>query len=224
MKTIAIIPAGGKGTRFAESLPKQYHQIHGKEILIYTLEIFQNCSLIDEIFISAEKNFTKLIDNLAGKYCISKLKKIVAGGNERQDSVYNALKSIKAKNNDLIVIHDAVRPMLAEKLLVKILKIAEKFDNVTVCLKTRDTLIKGRGFVNSYIDRKNIYNVQTPQVFRYKILKEAMELARKENFYGTDESMLVKRAGYKIKLIEGSSFNIKVTLFEDVELLNRLLK
>jgi 2-C-methyl-D-erythritol 4-phosphate cytidylyltransferase len=224
MKTIAIIPAGGKGERFNESLPKQYHQIQGKEIIVYTLEVFQKCYLIDEIIVSAGKNFIKLIEKLASNYGINKLKKIVVGGKERQDSVYNALKSIKAKNEDLVVIHDAVRPLLTEKLLIKTLKTAEKFDNVSVCLKARDTLVKGKEFVNSYVERDNIFYVQTPQVFRYKIIKEAMELAKKENFYGTDESMLVKRAGRKVKIINGSSLNIKVTEHEDIELLNTILK
>jgi 2-C-methyl-D-erythritol 4-phosphate cytidylyltransferase len=224
MKTIAIIPAGGEGKRFNKSLPKQFHQIHGKEILIHSLEVFQKCSLIDEIVVSTRKNFIKFVDDLAGKYCINKLKKTVEGGKERQDSVYNAVKSIKAQDEDLVVIHDAVRPLLTEKLLIKTIKTAEKFDNVTVCLKARDTLVKGKEFVNSYIERDNIFYVQTPQVFRYKILKEAMEQARKENFYGTDESMLVVRAGHKVKLLDGSSLNIKITLSEDINLLNRMLK
>jgi 2-C-methyl-D-erythritol 4-phosphate cytidylyltransferase len=202
--------------------PNNIIRFRVKKLLYILLKFFKN--VIDEIIVSAGKNFIKLIENLASKYGINKLKKIVVGGKERQDSVYNALKSIKAKNEDLVVIHDAVRPLLTEKLLIKTLKTAEKFDNVSVCLKARDTLIKGKEFVNSYVERNNIFYVQTPQVFRYKIIKEAMELAKKENFYGTDESMLVKRAGRKVKIIDGSSLNIKVTVHEDIELLNTILK
>ena len=91
-------------------------------------------------------------------------------------------------------------------------------------MKARDTLVKGKEFVSSYIGRNNIFYVQTPQVFRYKTLNEAMNLAKKEDFYGTDESMLVERAGHKIKIVKGSSFNIKITLKEDAALLKRLIK
>jgi 2-C-methyl-D-erythritol 4-phosphate cytidylyltransferase len=117
-----------------------------------------------------------------------------------------------------------VRPLLTEKLLIKTLKTAEKYDNVTVCLKARDTLVKGKEFVSSYVGRNNIFYVQTPQVFRYKTLKEAMKLSKEANFYGTDESMLVERAGHKIKIVNGSSFNIKITLKEDTDLLKRLIE
>lgn len=217
MKTFAIIPAAGKGKRFGESLPKQFHQINRKEILVYTLEIFQRCSLIDEIIIPSMREYFGLIFSLAEKYKITKLKAVVEGGKERQDSVYNALISIDAKRNDLIVVHDAARPMLNEKLLNTALKAAKKSDNIMVALKGRDTLVRKEKNVLNYVDRENIYYVQTPQIFRYFILKDSLEKAYKENFYGTDESMLVSRAGYKIEIVEGTASNIKITTPEDVE-------
>jgi len=217
VKTFAIIPAAGKGKRFGESLPKQFHQINRKEILVYTLEIFQRCSLIDEIIIPSMREYFGLIFSLAEKYKITKLKAVVEGGKERQDSVYNALISIDAKRNDLIVVHDAARPMLNEKLLNTALKAAKKSDNIMVALKGRDTLVRKEKNVLNYVDRENIYYVQTPQIFRYFILKDSLEKAYKENFYGTDESMLVSRAGYKIEIVEGTASNIKITTPEDVE-------
>ncbi len=217
MKTFAIIPAAGKGKRFGESLPKQFHQINRKEILVYTLEIFQRCSLIDEIIVPSMREYFGLIFSLAEKYKITKLKAVVEGGKERQDSVYNALISIDAKRNDLIVVHDAARPMLNEKLLNTALKAAKKSDNIMVALKGRDTLVRKEKNVLNYVDRENIYYVQTPQIFRYFILKDSLEKAYKENFYGTDESMLVSRAGYKIEIVEGTASNIKITTPEDVE-------
>jgi len=217
VKTFAIIPAAGKGKRFGESLPKQFHQINRKEILVYTLEIFQRCSLIDEIIVPSMREYFGLIFSLAEKYKITKLKAVVEGGKERQDSVYNALISIDAKRNDLIVVHDAARPMLNEKLLNTALKAAKKSDNIMVALKGRDTLVRKEKNVLNYVDRENIYYVQTPQIFRYFILKDSLEKAYKENFYGTDESMLVSRAGYKIEIVEGTASNIKITTPEDVE-------
>jgi 2-C-methyl-D-erythritol 4-phosphate cytidylyltransferase len=223
MRIIAIIPAGGEGKRFDESLPKQYHQINGKEILIYTLEIFQSCSLIDDIIVSAQKNYFNFIKELAEKYNITKLNKIVKGGKERQDSVYNALAEAEASDDDLIAVHDAARPLLSDKLLSKSLISAKKSDSILVAIKARDTLVRAHKFIDSYVDRNNIYYVQTPQIYRYKILMEAMKLAKKKNFLGTDESMLVTRAGYKVKILEGSPLNIKITQLNDLEILKRIL-
>jgi 2-C-methyl-D-erythritol 4-phosphate cytidylyltransferase len=223
MKTFTIIPAGGKGQRFGESLPKQYHQINGKEILVYTLDIFQKCSLVDEIIVPAQKDFITIIENLACKYNITKLNKVVEGGKERQDSVYNALISIDAEDDDLIAVHDVARPLLPEQVLVEAILTAKKFDNIIVCLKASDTLVQGNEFINSYIDRENVLYVQTPQIFRYKTLKEAMVLAKNDDFYGTDESMLVNRLGYKIKIVSGSPLNLKITSPEDIEILTKIL-
>ncbi|MCX6151477.1 MAG: 2-C-methyl-D-erythritol 4-phosphate cytidylyltransferase [Ignavibacteriales bacterium] len=224
MKTVAIIPAGGQGKRFGESLPKQYHQINGKEILIYTLEIFQHCSLVDEIVVAAQKDFFNLIKERTDQYQITKMKKIVEGGKERQDSVYNALVSFEADKNDLIAVHDAARPLLSNEILENALKAAKIFDNILVCLKNSDTLIKGKDVVHSYIDRENIFHVQTPQIFRYEILKKSMGLALRENFYGTDESMLVVRAGYNVKIVAGSVLNFKITSQEDVEMFKKMIQ
>lgn len=222
MKTFAIIPAAGKGKRFDESLPKQFHQIRGKEILVYTLDIFQNCSLVDEIIIPTRQEYFELVFQLAEKYKITKLKSVIEGGEERQDSVYNAVISLEAEKNDLVIVHDAARPLLPEKLLLEAVNAAEKFDNILVAFKGKDTLVRKNKNVLNYIDRENIYYVQTPQIFRYYILRDSLEKAYKENFYGTDESMLVTKAGYKVEIIEGLASNIKITTPEDVEFFKKI--
>src|SRR4030042_4288009 len=117
MKKYAIIPAGGKGNRFGGSTPKQYLKAKGKEMIAYTLEIFQNSLLIDEIIVAAEEEYHRMLENIKKKYGISKLTKIVKSGKERQDSVFMALSSLQAKDEDLIVVHDAVRPLLQLKTL-----------------------------------------------------------------------------------------------------------
>ncbi len=223
MKTFAIIPAAGKGKRFGESLPKQFHQIKGKEILVYTLEVFQNCSLVDEIVIPTRQEYFRLVFQLAEKYKITKLKAVIEGGKERQDSVYNAVTSIEAEKNDLVIIHDAARPLLTEKLLSDAVKAAKKSDNILVAFKGKDTLLRKEKNVLNYIDRENIYYVQTPQIFRYGIIKDSLEKAYKENFYGTDESMLVIKAGYKVEIVEGLASNIKITTPEDVEFFEKFV-
>lgn len=216
MKIFVIIPSGGSGTRMNNSLPKQYIRINGKEIIAYTLEVFQKCGLIDEIIIAAQKNYFNLLQTIKKNYSLSKISKIVEGGEERQHSVFNALKSINAKNDDLIVVHDAVRPLLSTGILTNAIETAKRSGSAIVAVKAKDTLIKGTDSVLSYIDRQDVYYAQTPQVFQYKILSDAMNKAEKENFIGTDESMLAHRAGYKVDIVSGSSLNFKITNEDDL--------
>jgi len=218
MKVFAIIPSGGTGKRMNHLLPKQYIKFNEKELIAYTLEIFQRCKLIDEVIIASQKDFFNLLKDIKEKYSFTKLLRIVEGGEERQNSVFNALKSIKAEKNDLVVVHDAVRPLLPENILIQAIETAKNFGSAVVAIKAKDTLIKGSDSVITFVDRKEIFYAQTPQIFRYEILFDAMTKAEKENFIGTDESMLVQRAGYKVKIVEGSSLNFKITNQDDIKL------
>lgn len=218
MKVYAIIPSGGKGTRANSGLPKQYLKFNGKELIAYTLDVFQKCDLIDEIVVSADKNYFQLLDDIRKRFGFTKLKNVVEGGVERQNSVFNAFRSIDAEDDNLVVIHDAVRPLLSQSILETSIKTAVESGSAVVAIKAKDTLIKGNEYIESYIDRNGIYYVQTPQVFKYKIYKEAMVSAENGNFIGTDESMLVQRIGYKIKIVGGSSFNFKITNHDDLKL------
>jgi 2-C-methyl-D-erythritol 4-phosphate cytidylyltransferase len=227
--TIAIIPAGGKGLRAGiankvNAAPKQYYKVAGKEIIVYTLQTFQKNKLIDKVIIAAEPKYFNLLIRLIKRYKLSKVKLIVEGGNTRQDSVYNALLSAEAKDNDLIVVHDAARALLPEEVLTNSVMVARKKGNALVCIKAKDTLIKGKKSVIEYLDRSGVYYVQTPQIFKYKDLLRAMNKAVKENFIGTDESMLVKRMGKRVHIVEGSVFNFKITTKEDIELFKQLIK
>jgi 2-C-methyl-D-erythritol 4-phosphate cytidylyltransferase len=232
VKVYAVIPAGGKGKRGGTSTPKQYLRFHGKELIVYTLEIFQKNNLVDEIIISAEQPYHTLLNKIAKDYNLTKISQLVEGGEERQDSVYNALKAIKAEgassddyallNDDLIVVHDAARPMLSDSILTKAINTAKEKGNALVCLKARDTLLKGDHIVKEYVDRSEIYYVQTPQIFRYKDLKKAMKKAYEKNFIGTDESMLIKEIGIDINIVEGSMLNFKVTTMTDIEMFEKL--
>jgi len=225
--TIAIIPAGGKGLRVGiarngNATPKQYIKVGGKEIIVYTLQTFQKNKLINRIIIAAEPQYFNHLVRLVKKYKLTKVELIVEGGVTRQDSVYNALLSAEAKDNDLIVVHDAARALLPDTVLTNSILTARKKGNALVCIKTKDTLIKGKESVVEYLDRNEVYYVQTPQIFKFKDLLKAMNKAVKENFIGTDESMLVKRMGKKVHIVEGSIFNFKITTKEDIELFKKL--
>lgn len=230
MSVIAIIPAGGKGLRAGNvdkkgiATPKQYLKINGKELIAYTLETFQKNKLINRIIIAAETYYFDLLIRIIKKYKFTKVKLIVEGGETRQHSVYNALLSSDAYDNDLIVVHDAARALLPDAVLTNSIKVAKEKGNALVCIKAKDTLIKANKFVDEYLNREEVYYVQTPQIFRYKDLLNAMNRAFKENFIGTDESMLVKRTGKKINIVEGSVFNFKITTKEDIELFEKIVK
>ena len=223
MKKIVIIPSGGKGLRLGTDIPKQYVKVNNKELIAYTIDVFEQCDEIDEIVIAAQKDYFDLLNKIIKKYSFQKVIKIVEGGKERQDSVYNALSSLSASNRDLILVHDAARPLLPQKVLLSALQSAENFDKVVVGIKAKDTLIKGSDSVLSYVDRSEVFYAQTPQIFRYGILKSAMEKAIRKSFLGTDESMLVHKASYKVKLVEGSVFNFKVTTKDDLDLFTSLV-
>lgn len=225
MNIYAIIPAGGKGRRSGSKIPKQYLKINGKELIVYTLEVLQKNKLVDEIIIPAEIRYHTKLKQLCKKYKLSKVSSIVEGGIERQDSVYNALLSLSSpSSDDLIAVHDAARPLLPQNILTTALVTAKEKGNAVLCIKAKDTLIKGKIKIEEYLNRDEVWYVQTPQIFKYQDLKKAMDKASGENFYGTDESMLVSRIGIKINIVEGSVFNFKMTGKDDMELLRSILR
>jgi 2-C-methyl-D-erythritol 4-phosphate cytidylyltransferase len=224
MTTIAIIPAGGKGLRSGSATPKQYLKVNGSEVIVYTLRTFQKNKLIDRIIISAEPEYFNLLIKLVKKYKLNKVDLIVEGGKTRQDSVFNAVLSSDAYPNDLLVVHDAARAFLPNDVLTNAIETAKKKGNALVCIKAKDTMVKVKKFVDEYLNRDEVYYVQTPQIFKYRDLERALSIAHREHFVGTDESMLVKRIGKKINIVEGSVFNFKITTKEDVELFKKLAK
>lgn len=224
MKTYVIIPSGGLGKRANSPLPKQYLQFAGKELIAYTLQVFQSSKHVDEIVVAAQSSFFPLLESIKQNFSLTKFTCLVEGGEERQHSVYNALKSLKAEDDDIVVIHDAVRPLLTKEILYDSIQTAKQFGAAVVAQKAKDTLIRGSEKVLDYVDRSEFFYAQTPQVFRYRIIMDAMKKAKAENFIGTDESMLIHRAGYEVKIVNGSSLNFKITTDEDIHILSMILK
>jgi 2-C-methyl-D-erythritol 4-phosphate cytidylyltransferase len=218
MANYAIIPSGGVGKRINSSLPKQYLKIKGKELIAYTLEIFQKNELVDAIVIAAQPDFFELLNEIKSKYNLDKIINIVEGGAERQNSVYNALQSINAKPSDIVLVHDAARPLLSQEILTQAITAAKSFDNVVVAIKATDTLVSGNDYIEGYLDRNTTYHIQTPQISKYSILVEAMQKAFDNNFIGTDETILLHRLSNRVRIVEGSSLNFKVTNISDLDL------
>lgn len=218
MKIKVIIPASGTGERFGGRIPKQFLKIDEKEIIAHTLEKFNSIKLIDEIIISTKLEYFVKLSTIIKKYNLRKVKKIVEGGKRRQDSVYNALLNSECKEDDLILIHDAVRPFISSKKIRELISEAKKEKCVIPGLPVSETIKRAddKNFVEETIDRDNLWSVQTPQAFSFDILMKSFEKAYKENFTGTDESAIVEKAGYKVKMIDGERRNIKITTKRDL--------
>ena len=224
MKTIAIIPAAGIGKRISSAVPKQFVKIKNKELIVYTISVFQQNDNVNEIIVATRPEYFELLNKIKDRYGLTKLTGIVEGGAERQDSVYSALFYANANEDDLVAVHDAARPLLSQELLTKAIQQAEINNSIVTAIKAKDTLIKGNEKVESYLDRNRIYYAQTPQIFKYGILLEAMRKAEAENFKGTDESMLVKRYYGKVKIVEGESINFKITTDSDLKLFEKIIQ
>ncbi len=222
-KVYAIIPAGGSGKRIGGGTPKQFMTFNGRELIAYTINIFNKCEKVDEIIVSVQPEYFELIEKIKLKFGFDKLANIVEGGKERQDSVFNALISLKADNEDFVLVHDAARPLLPQSVLDNAINTAIKKGNAVVAIKAKDTLVNGKEIIVNYINRSEISYIQTPQIFKYTTLLKAMQKARDESFLGTDESMLVTRLGETANLVQGSSLNFKITTESDVELFHQIV-
>jgi 2-C-methyl-D-erythritol 4-phosphate cytidylyltransferase len=222
LKIYVIIPASGIGYRFGSNKPKQFNKIFRKEILYYTLKKFEDLKQVDSIIITARKEYFETINSIIKKNNFRKTISVVIGGKTRQDSVFNGLKNLVCRESDLVMVHDAVRPFVSKKNILELIKYAKKYNLVVPGINVSETIkeISTTDFIKKSLDRKNIRIIQTPQIFRYDILKKSFEKARKEKFIGTDESTVVQNAGYKIKVINGETTNVKITLRNDLKKIN----
>ena len=220
-----VIVAAGTGTRMNMGINKQFIKLEGKEIIYYTIEKFyKNKNIEDIVVVVKEEEAEFFRKKILDKYNFKNIK-IAYGGKERQDSVYNGLKSLD-KNCDIVLIHDGARPFVSDKIINKSIEEAKENKAVVVGVQVKDT-IKVIDNDNNIVDTPNrslLWAVQTPQTFDYNLLIKSYEDAFKDNFYGTDDAMLVERIGYKVKMVEGSYNNIKITTQEDLNLGNQILK
>ncbi|MDI6743703.1 MAG: 2-C-methyl-D-erythritol 4-phosphate cytidylyltransferase [Smithella sp.] len=226
MKTVAIIPAGGAGRRLKSHVAKQYLLLDSLPVLVHTLKAFQASELIDEIILALPtEDIIHVRQDLIEKYGLTKVKNIVAGGNERQDSVNNCLLSIKEKC-DIVVVHDAVRPLVTAELIRKVIETSIIAGSAVAGVKVKDTIkeIQNENIIWSTLPRENIWLAQTPQAFQFNILKEAYRMAYEEKFYGTDDASLVERMGKEVIMVESSYDNIKITTHDDMLMAGALMK
>ncbi|WP_425448445.1 2-C-methyl-D-erythritol 4-phosphate cytidylyltransferase [Dethiothermospora halolimnae] len=214
-----IIPAAGMGKRMDKGMNKQFILLKGKPILAHTIDKFNSCPYIDEIIIvtrEEEKKYCR--DNIIDKYGFHKVNKIVKGGEERQDSVYNGLIAVDNKC-DIVLIHDGARPFVNGANIADAIKGVIKYKACVIGVPTKDTIkvVDGYSNVKDTPNRKYLWSVQTPQAFDYNLILKAYKDGMANSVSVTDDSMLVERLGYEVKMINGSYNNIKITTPEDLQ-------
>lgn len=231
MKTVAIVLAAGSGSRMQSDVKKQFMEIEGKPLIYYSLNTFQN-SFIDEIILVTGKEDIEFCKNeVVKKYGFNKVKCIVEGGKERFNSVMHGLKMIK--DCDYVYVHDGARPMIDAETLGRLQANAEEYGTAVAAVASKDTIkiVDNENFVISTPSRNTVWNIQTPQVFRYSIISDAYERlsmrlqhVASEDLHITDDAMVVENfTTSKVKLVEASYKNIKITTPEDVEIVKIFL-
>jgi 2-C-methyl-D-erythritol 4-phosphate cytidylyltransferase len=218
MKTVAIIPAGGEGRRMGTRIPKQYLPLADIPILARTLQAFQDSQVIDDIFLVVPyEDIPEVRQSIVAQYGLSKVRCILPGGRERQDSVRNALQ-YAGDGHEIIVIHDGVRPFVSADLITRSVAMAREFGAITVGVPVKDTIkeVNAEGRVGKTVTREGLWLTQTPQVFRRSIILNAYQKAATDGFYGTDDASLVERMDIPVWMIPGDYDNIKVTTQEDL--------
>lgn len=219
MVVSAIIPVAGQGKRFGGNTPKQFLKIGNETIIEITLKKIISLTEIDYGVVVVPQSERAASENLFSKIDGFNLKfKIINGGIERQDSVYNGLKNVPP-GTDIVIVHDGVRPLVSSQLLRNSIISASKTGACIAALPVKDTIKRvEKNTVLETIPRDQLWQVQTPQTFRYSVLLSAHEKARAENYYSTDESALVEWSGHPVSIVPGETQNLKITTTDDLEL------
>ena len=223
----AIVLAAGKGTRMNSKIQKQFLEVEGKPVIYYSLKCFQESLLIrDIILVTGEESLSYCKEEIVKRFGFSKVKKVTAGGKERYDSVYAGLCA--CDNTDYVLIHDGARPFVTEEILERTCFVVKETGACVVGMPAKDTIkISDRNkMVESTPAREKVWLVQTPQAFRYSLIKESYESIRCKDMSGiTDDAMIVEQErGVKVALVHGSYENLKITTPEDLIIAEAFLR
>jgi 2-C-methyl-D-erythritol 4-phosphate cytidylyltransferase len=225
-RVTVLIPAAGTGKRMGSAPAKQFLALGDKPILAHTLLAFQRASEIDEIIpILSQEDLELCLGEIIEAFHITKVKALVVGGKERQDSVANGLRKLE-KDAAIVVVHDGVRPFVTPEMIKESVDCAKKGECVATGVPIKDTIkeVTDQGIVLQTLDRSRLWAIQTPQAFPVKALMRAYEEAAKKRIYGTDDATIVERTGGSVRVIMGSYENIKITTPEDLLLAEEILK
>ena len=221
----AIIVAGGSGSRMGTTATKQMMDIDGMPVVARTISVFESVARIKDIIIVAKEDEVGLYSQLAEKYSFKKIRRVVTGGQTRQQSVMNGFRAISDKC-DYVAIHDAARCLVTKENIEKVLEEAERYDAASAACPAKDTvkITDKNGFVVSTPDRALTWAAQTPQIFKADLYRAAAFYALKKGYEATDDNALVEWLGARVKMVNCGYENIKITTPEDIHIAKALLK
>jgi len=225
MRTLAIVLAGGAGKRMGTATNKQFLLLDNKPIIVRTLQIFEECRPVDGVYLVVnQKDLPVMQEEILETYKFNKVLKLVIGGRLRQDSVRNGLEAIE-NPCDIVIIHDGARPFVSPSFIEKGIFLMEMFDAVIPALPVKDTIktVSKEGFVMKTLERDSLWHVQTPQTFKYDLILKAYREGMNKKLYGYDDATFLEHMGKKVKVIEGSPYNIKITTPEDLTIAKGML-
>jgi 2-C-methyl-D-erythritol 4-phosphate cytidylyltransferase len=210
-----IIPAAGQGKRMGAGKNKLLLELNSIPVFIHSLKVFEEDELCEGIILAIHPQDEAEFNSLLKKHEVKKVLELVPGGEERQDSIYNALKTVK--KDGIILVHDAARPFITKEHIHTLLEAAQETGAAIIGVRAKDTMKTVRGdVVMETVERSSLWAVQTPQAFRFSLLLSAYEQAEKDGFTGTDDSSLVERISHPVTMVEGDYDNIKLTTQEDL--------
>jgi 2-C-methyl-D-erythritol 4-phosphate cytidylyltransferase len=228
MRVFVILPAAGMGTRMAPGHatpndPKQFLSLQGLPILVHSLRAFAAVPRVSGIYVAVRKPEMSRMEALIAEHALGARVKVVEGGDTRQDSVSHALNQLSAEDDDIILVHDAVRPLIDPATIERTIEAVESYGAAIVGLPAVDTIKQVErtahsAIVTATIPREYIVQAQTPQGFRWKILREAFAAAEADGFVGTDEASVVERSGAQVAVVLGTPANLKITHPGDLKL------
>jgi 2-C-methyl-D-erythritol 4-phosphate cytidylyltransferase len=218
-----ILPAAGQGKRMGAGKNKLLLELNGLPVLIHTLRVFEQDEACSGIILAIHPQDEIEFQSLLTRYNVSKVIRLIPGGKERQDSIYNALKSVET--DGIILVHDAARPFIQKEHIYRLTEMAAETGAAILGVPAKDTIKKVQdGVVVETVERSSLWAVQTPQAFRISLLTEAYKRAEKDHFLGTDDASLVERLNYPVSMVEGDYDNIKLTTPEDLYFAEAILK
>ncbi|MDR7080425.1 2-C-methyl-D-erythritol 4-phosphate cytidylyltransferase [Neobacillus niacini] len=218
-----IIPAAGQGKRMGAGKNKLLLELNNIPIFIHSLKVFDQDELCEGIILAISPQDEVEFKLLLKQYKVKKVLGLVPGGKERQDSIYNALKTVKT--DGIILVHDAARPFILKEHIHRLVDTAQKTGAAIIGVPAKDTMKTVRdNVVTATVERSSLWAVQTPQAFRFSILFKSYEQAEKDSFIGTDDSSLVERIPHPVTMIEGDYDNIKLTTQEDLFFAEAIVK
>ena len=229
MQVFAILPAAGLGTRMAGPQPKQFLSLDGVPILIHSLRAFAAVQRVTAIYVAVRKTELERVEAEVAEYGFADRVHVVEGGDNRQESVVNALAAVPAEADDVVLVHDAVRPLIDTATIDRTIDAVVEHGAAIVGLPAVDTIKQVErtahgALITATIPREFIVLAQTPQGFRYGLLQKAMNEATADGFVGTDEASVVERAGLPVAVVHGSQVNLKITQPGDLELAEFFLR